>query len=168
MAGTSPAMTKKRIENARVHFRSDSQDEVLLNPHGEERGKAARLEPRGHGRAIRIRPNRKCSNLDADRERCGCRGRLCLARNHLADDVVWVMVAVTPALQRRRHFVEADRLAAILVQLAENVVGLRDIATAGANDAFKFRFADLAIMVSIHLREQVLQRVRTASEGRRG
>src|SRR6266446_10446241 len=29
------------------------QDEVLLNPHGEERGKAARLEPRGHGRAIR-------------------------------------------------------------------------------------------------------------------
>src|SRR5438067_3200040 len=35
--------------------------------------------------------------LHADRERCGCRGRLCLARNHLADDVVWVMVAVTPA-----------------------------------------------------------------------
>src|SRR5882724_8558315 len=104
--------------------------------------------------------------LDADRERCGYRGRLCLARNHLADDVVWVMVAVTPALQRRRHFVEADRLAAILVQLAENVVGLREVGSAGANDASKFRFADLAIMVRIHLREQVLQRVRTASEGR--
>src|SRR5436305_11770156 len=74
--------------------------------------------------------------LHADRERCGCRGRLCLARNHLAD-VVWVMVAVTPALQRRRHFFEADRLAAILVQLAENVVGLREVGSAGANDAFK-------------------------------
>src|SRR6266446_7356855 len=79
------------------------------------------------------------TSLDADRERWGYRGRLCLARNHLADDVVWVMVAVTPALQRRRHFFEADRLAAILVQLAENVVGLREVGSAGANDAFKFR-----------------------------
>src|SRR6266404_9965506 len=104
--------------------------------------------------------------LDADRERWGYRGRLCLARNHLADDVVWVMVAVTPALQRRRHFFEADRLAAILVQLAENVVGLREVGAAGAERASKFRFADLAGTVSIELREQVLQRVRLAGQGR--
>src|SRR6266436_5121692 len=36
------------------------QDEVL-NPHGEERGNAARLEPRGHGFAIMIRPDLKSS-----------------------------------------------------------------------------------------------------------
>src|SRR5258708_655889 len=30
-----------------LHFRSGSQDEILI-PHGDERGNAARLEPRGH------------------------------------------------------------------------------------------------------------------------
>jgi len=29
------------------YFESDSEDKVLLDPHGEERGNAARLEPRG-------------------------------------------------------------------------------------------------------------------------
>ena len=77
------------------------------------------------------------------------------------------MVAVTPALQRRRHFFEADRLAAILVQLAENVVGLRDIAAAGAKRGFKFRFADLSVAIGVELREQMLQRVRAADRRRR-
>ncbi len=39
-------------------LRMAPQDEVLSNPHGEERGNAARLEPRGPGCAIKIRSNR--------------------------------------------------------------------------------------------------------------
>ena len=60
-----------------------------------------------------------------------------------------MMMAVATALQRRRHFVEADRPVAILVQLAEHGVGLRDIGAAGAKGVFEFRFADLAVVVGV-------------------
>ncbi len=51
-----------------------------------------------------------------------------------------------------------------LVQLAEDVVGLREVGSAGAKGAFKFRFADLAVTISVELREQVFQRVRPAGQ----
>ena len=66
-----------------------------------------------------------------------------------------MMVVTALALQRRCHFVEADGFAAILVQLAEHVVGLRKVGSAGAKGVFKFRFADLAVAVGVELREQV-------------
>ena len=67
------------------------------------------------------------------------------------------MMVVTLALQRRHHFVEADRAVAILVHLAEDVVGLRGIGAAGVEAVFKFRLADLAVAIGIELREQILQ-----------
>ena len=71
-----------------------------------------------------------------------------------------MMMVVTPlALQRRRHFVEADRTVAILVHLAEHVVGLRGVGAAGAEAVFKFRYADLTVAIAIELREQILQGV---------
>ena len=70
-----------------------------------------------------------------------------------------MMVVAALALQRRRHFIEADRAIAILVQLAEHVVGLRGVGAAGAEAVFKFRFGDLAVAIGIELREQILQGV---------
>ena len=52
-----------------------------------------------------------------------------------------MMVMVTlAALQRGRQFVEADRTVAVLVELAEHLVGLREIGATGAERAFKFGF----------------------------
>ena len=70
-----------------------------------------------------------------------------------------MMVVTTLALQRRRHFVEADRAVAVLVHFAEHVVGLGGVGAAGAEAVFKFRLADLAVAIGIELREQILQGV---------
>src|SRR6202022_345164 len=73
-------------------------------------------------------------------------------------DLMMVVAALATALQRRRHFVEADRTVAVLAHLAEHVVGLRDIGAAGAERVLEFGFAELAVAVGIDLREQVFQR----------
>ena len=68
-----------------------------------------------------------------------------------------VMVTLAArSLQRGGQFVEADRTVAVLVELAEDVIGLREVGPTGAKRAFKFRFADLAVAIGIELREQVL------------
>ena len=63
------------------------------------------------------------------------------------------------SLQRRLQLIEADAAVAILVELAEHIVGLRDVGSAGAERVLEFLLADLAIAVAVDLREQVLQRV---------
>ena len=73
-----------------------------------------------------------------------------------------MMVMALAALQRRGHFVEADRAVAVLVELGKHIVGLREVGAAGAERAFKFVLGDLAVAVAVDLREQVLQRVRSA------
>ena len=80
-----------------------------------------------------------------------------------------LMVMALAALQRRRQLLEADRAVAVLVELAEHAVGLREIGAAGAERLFEFRLGDLAVAVAIDLREQVLQRGGAAlgSRGRR-
>src|SRR6267142_2393434 len=89
-------------------------------------------------------------------QRIGARsGGAGTARSVRLGDVMMVVTALP--LQRRCHFVEADRTVAILVQLAEHVVGLRGVGAAGAEAVFKFRFADLAVAIGIELREQILQ-----------
>ena len=77
--------------------------------------------------------------------------------------MVMMVMAALAALQRRRHLVEADRAVAIGVELAEHVVGLREVGAAGAERVFEFGLADLAVAIGIDLREQVLQRVRRRS-----
>src|SRR5260370_33060423 len=79
-----------------------------------------------------------------------------------------MMTLAASALQRRRQFVEADRTVAVLVELAEDVVGLREVGSAGAKCIFEFRFTDLAVTVGIELREQVFQRVGLAGRCRCG
>src|SRR5258708_1268729 len=76
------------------------------------------------------------------------------------------MAMTAGAFQRRRHLVEADRAVAILVELAEHVVGLREVGAAGAQRIFEFRLADLAITIGVELRKQVLQRIGPAGWGR--
>ena len=49
-----------------------------------------------------------------------------------------IMVMALAALQRRRQFLEADRAVAVLVELAEHAVGLREIGAAGAERLFEF------------------------------
>ena len=60
------------------------------------------------------------------------------------------------SLQRGRQFGEADRTIAVLVELAEDVIGLREVGSTGTKRTFEFRFADLAVAIGIELREQVL------------
>ena len=50
-----------------------------------------------------------------------------------------MVVMALAALQRRRHLIEADRAVAVLVELAEHVVGLREVGAAGAERLFEFR-----------------------------
>ena len=76
--------------------------------------------------------------------------------------LVAITVMALAALQRRRQFLEADRAVAVLVELAEHAVGLRQIGAAGAERLFEFRLADLAVAVAVDLREQILQRGRAA------
>ena len=66
-------------------------------------------------------------------------------------------VMTAGSLQRRRQFGQADRAVAIAVELAEHIVGLREVGAAGAECVFKFRFGDLAIAIAVDLREQILQ-----------
>ena len=75
--------------------------------------------------------------------------------------VVTVMAA--RALQRLFHLIEADIAVAVLVELAEDIVGLSNIRSAGAERVLEFRLADLPVAIGIDLREQILQRIgRTA------
>src|SRR4051812_27713255 len=73
-----------------------------------------------------------------------------------------MLMVLLAALQRRRQLLEADRAAAVLVELAEHAVGLRQIGAAGAERLFEFRFGDLAVAVAVDLREQILQRAGAA------
>ena len=66
------------------------------------------------------------------------------------------------ALQRRRQFLEVDRAVAVLVELAKDIVGLREIGAAGAERALELVLGDLAVAIGIDLREQVFQRIRRA------
>jgi hypothetical protein len=68
-----------------------------------------------------------------------------------------VMATLAGSLERRRQFAEADRTVAIGIQLIEDVVGLREVGSAGAKGVFEFRFGDLAVAIGIDLREQILQ-----------
>jgi hypothetical protein len=61
------------------------------------------------------------------------------------------------ALQGGLHFIQADAAVAIRIELAEDIVGLRGIGSTGAERAFEFRFADLAVAIGVDLREQVLE-----------
>src|SRR4029079_14813298 len=76
-----------------------------------------------------------------------------------------VVMALAP-LQRRRQLLQADRAVAVLVELAEHAVGLRDIGATRAERLFEFRLGDLAVAVAVDLPEQILPRVR-AARGRR-
>src|SRR5258705_13936950 len=114
--------------------------------------RAASMRPRHCPSPAHCRPGR-IGILNRDRDRCGCRRR---DRLRLGGITRMMIAAMTPALQRRRHFVEADRAAAVLVQLRQDVVGLREVGAAGAERVSKFRYADLAVIISIELREQVL------------
>ena len=69
-----------------------------------------------------------------------------------------MVTAVACPLQRLRHFIEAHLAITIGVELAEDVVGLREVGAAGAERIFKFRFGDLSVTIGVDLREQVLQR----------
>ena len=75
-----------------------------------------------------------------------------------------MMVAATVmaagALQRRLQFAEADRAVAIGVELVEDVIGLREVGTAGAERVLEFGLADLSVAIGIDLGEQVLQGLR--------
>jgi len=75
--------------------------------------------------------------------------------------VMMVVAAMVPAgaLQRVLHLIEADAAVAVLVELAEHLVGRRDIGAAGTERALEFRFADLAITIAVDQREQILQRI---------
>ena len=61
------------------------------------------------------------------------------------------------ALQRGFHFIQADAAVAILVQLGEDIIGLRDIRSTRAERVLEFGLADLAVAIGIDLREQILQ-----------
>ena len=76
--------------------------------------------------------------------------------------VAMAAMTVTRPLQGRRQFVKADRPVTIGVELAENIIGLRNIGAAGAERALELGLADLTVAVAVDLREQILQRVRCA------
>src|SRR5262245_22083980 len=73
-----------------------------------------------------------------------------------------LMMMALAALQRRPQFLQAHRAVAVLVELAEYAVSLRQVGAAGAERVFEFRFGDLAVTVGVDLREQVLQRLGAA------
>src|SRR5882724_3687633 len=81
-----------------------------------------------------------------------------------------MMMAVMPArlLQRGLHFIQADAAVAILVELAEDIVGLSGVGSTGAERAFEFRLGDLPVTIGVDLREQILQRVGWAGRRRAG
>ncbi len=66
-------------------------------------------------------------------------------------------VMTAGSLQGGSQFGQADRAVAIAVELAEHIVGLREVGAACAECVFKFRFGNLAIAIAVDLREQVLQ-----------
>jgi hypothetical protein len=68
-----------------------------------------------------------------------------------------VMAMPPRSPQRGRQFADTDRAVTISVQLAENMIGLRNVGSTGAKRVFEFRFCDLAVTVAIDLREQALQ-----------
>src|SRR5262245_34151529 len=79
-----------------------------------------------------------------------------------------VAVVTASALQRGRQLVERHGAIAILVELAEDVIGLRSVGSAGAERILELVLGDLAVTVGIDLREQIFQRILAARrlEGR--
>src|SRR3984893_19483202 len=69
-------------------------------------------------------------------------------------------VMAAGALQRRLQFAEADRAVAIGIELVEDVIGLRQVGTAGAERVLEFALAQLSVAIAIDLGEQILQGLR--------